>query len=758
MSSGSSLSGITFSGLGSGIDTDSIVSRLIQVESIPLQRLKAQQAILQGKTAVFAQFRANLRNFATAASALNTATAYNPIKAASSDQTVATVSATSTAAAGAYNLSVSKLAQTHKLSSAAQSSASQALNLNPGKFSINGKVIDVVASDTLTSIATKINSANAGVVAGIIDGGTGQAYLSITASKSGKSAAIALGDVGSGTVLSALGIVGGSVSVREPLTPTGAASVSFSSKTAALESIMGSSGLGSGNVTIGSGSISIDFATDSLDSIAAKINNPINGTGATATVKATAVNGVTTYRLEVTGTNTFGNESNILQTLGVLQQAPSHVIVNAQDAAFTLDGVSLTSASNNVTDVIPGISFTLLKADLTTPPTTTFTLTRDNEQVKKSMQNFVDAFNSMVDFIKSASQFDKESFESGPLFGDPVAEQVENTVGNLLFNNVPGLTGAYKNLTQLGMSFDDKGKLTLDAAVLETAINTDADAVGKVLRTAGSSTSAELNYVSSTAKTLSAPSAGYTVHITQPATKASLLSRPGLDGTNATPETLTFGGALFGSTDYQLVIPPNSSLASVIAQINVDPRLRDLVVASDDGGVLRLTSKKFGTPGDFTVKSDQDASSSNSGIGTDDPGVRYAAAKNVAGTINGEAATGSGQFLTGNVGNPTTDGLQIQYTGNATDLDVGQLFFSKGIAAQANDLINSYTDTVNGLLTANDQSIQAQIDDMTTSIASMQERLERRQEELKARFTAMEQAITRIRSQANQLGAISAAR
>lgn len=757
MSVGGSLSGITFSGLGSGIDTDSIVSRLMQVESIPLTRLKQQQAILQGKVAVFAQFRTTLRSFATAASALNTATAFNPIKAASSDSTVATVTATGSASAGSYALAVSKLAQTHKISSSAQASATDALNLTPGKFSINGHVIDVAASDTLTSIATKINSANAGAIASVINGGTGQAYLTLTASQSGKSAAIALGDVGAGTVLSSLGFVSGSVAVREPLTPNGAASVGFSSSSASLQTLMGSSAIGSGTVTIGTGSISIDFATDSLDSIAAKINNPANNTGATATVKSVSVNGTTAYRLEVTGTNTFGNEGNLLQTLGILQQQRSHEVVAAQDAEYKLDGVSLTSATNDISTVVPGVTFSLLKADATTPPTTTFTLTRDNAQIEKSVQNFVDAYNSVVDFIKSASQFDSTTFDSGPLFGDPVASQIENTVGTALFNNVSGLTGTYKNLSQLGVAFDDKGKLTLDTAVLDTAIAADADGVGKVLRAAGSSTTGELNFVSSTSKTVSAPAAGYAVHITQPATKATLLSRPGLDGSSTLPETLTFSGALFGSSPYQFVIQPGSSLQTVIDQINSDPRLRDLVTATNDAGTLRLSSKKFGTPGNFSVKSDQDANSGNSGIGTDDPGARYTAALDVAGTINGEEATGSGQFLTGKSGNATTDGLQVQYTGNALNADVGVIHFSKGIAAVVNDMINDYTDTVNGLLTANDQSLQSQIDDLTQGISSLQDRLTQKEADLRARFTAMEEAISRIKSQANQLGAISSA-
>jgi len=754
MGIGGSLSGITFSGLGSGIDTDSIVRSLIQVESIPMRRLQTQQAVLQGKSAIFGQLKNALRGLATAASGLNSASAYNPIKASSSDATVASISTTGSAVAGTYSLSVSKLAQTHKVASAAQASASAALGLTPGKFSVNGKVIEVASTDTLANVASKINSANVGAVASIIDGGAGQAYLTITSAASGRSASLSLADIGAGNALATLGLIGGASVIREPLPPNGAAGIGFANSTAALESLTGASGIGSTAVTVGSGVIQVDLSTDSLDAIAAKINNPLNGTGATAQVKAVTTNGVTKYRLEIQGTSTIGDEGAIFQILGVVQRQPTNEIVEAQDAEYELDGVSLTSASNEITSVVPGVSFTLLKADEMTPPTTTFTLVRDTAQIKKSMEGFVDAFNSVTAFIKSASQFDKETFESGPLFGDPTAAQIESTLSTMIFNDAAGVVGIYKNLAQLGFGFSDSGELTLDAAVLDSAFANNTEAVSKVLRAAGSTSSNELTFVSSTAATRASSTTGYLVHITAPATKASLIANPGLNGTNPDPETLTFSGAMIGS-DYQLVIPPNSLISDVVQLINTDSRLKDVLEASDEGGTLRLTSKRWGSGGDFEVVSNQAANATNSGIGTEDPGARYSSGQNVSGTINGEAATGSGQFLTGGAGNASTEGLQIQYTGNAVNVDVGYVFFSKGIAAQINELVNGYSDSVSGLLTSTENSLQTQIEDLSASIASMDERLERREAELRARFAAMEQAISRIRAQANQLGAIA---
>ena len=74
----------------------------------------------------------------------------------------------------------------------------------------------------------------------------------------------------------------------------------------------------------------------------------------------------------------------------------------------------------------------------------------------------------------------------------------------------------------------------------------------------------------------------------------------------ATTENLTFSGSLFGTTPITLAVPQNSDHTAIINLINNDSRLNTLLEASDDGsGHLKITSKKQGTPGNFSVSSDQ---------------------------------------------------------------------------------------------------------------------------------------------------------
>jgi flagellar hook-associated protein 2 len=150
------------------------------------------------------------------------------------------------------------------------------------------------------------------------------------------------------------------------------------------------------------------------------------------------------------------------------------------------------------------------------------------------------------------------------------------------------------------------------------------------------------------------------------------------------------------------------------------------------------------------VTSNLTAGADNSGIGSAGAAVN---GLDVAGTINGEAATGSGQFLMGNTGNATTEGLQIQYTGNTTGA-VGSVTLNRGIASLLSYRMESFTDSVNGLLTSVDRALTDQIEDLNDRITSTQERLAVREETLRKRFTAMEEAIGRLNAQSSQFGAV----
>jgi flagellar hook-associated protein 2 len=736
--------------LSSGIDSDSIISRLVQLEAIPIQRLQKQQKEIQTKQNVYSQFRSKLSTFAQAAGSMNVADAFNPVNAGSSNMATAILTGSSAATAGTYNLQVSKLAQAQKVATSAKADTTTALGLTAGTIVVNGKALAIDETDSLRTIAQKMNSLGVGVTASLIDGGAGNAYLTLTSNTTGAANRIQLADL-SGSVLSQLGMTSGTAGIREAVTK-GAKSYALTSNSDPVKTALGATTGGAATFKINGVDVSVDLSTDSLQGIADKINAA--STGATATVVSATKDGKTQYQLQITGTDTptFTDGGNVLESLGILQKGYGNELVVAQDAAYKLDGVSLTSTTNTVTSAIPGATLTLLKANETTPETSTLSLTRDNNAIKGKVKGFADAYNELISFIRDASKFDTKTFDSGPLFGDSTAQQVESSLSGLLFNDVPGLDGAYKNLSSIGFKFDSDGKLTADDSVLNAAIAADPAAVGAVFRSTGSGSSEAIQYVSATSATKASGTSAYAVNITQLATKGNVSASVAQTLANASGERLTFSGSLFGGTPYVLNVDVGSSLADAVTKINTDSKLKDLVAAKIVDGKLVLDSRRYGSGGSFTVASNIAAGADNTGIGYG--GGIAVTGLDVQGTINGQAATGAGQYLTANADTGNAAGLQIQYTGTTLGA-IGDVKFRKGVGTQSNDMVGLFTDSVNGLLTATDKAMQDQIDSLGESITRLNTRLTDKQQELKQRFARMEEAISKVQAQGNQLASLA---
>lgn len=751
MSVNGSLSGITFGGLSSGLDTNGIIDKLVQLKKQPLTKLTQQQTDLQSKQQIYNTLGTGLTALANAANALNVANAFNPIAASSSDSSVATVTGSSTATAGSFSLIVSQLAQAEKIASSAQTDVTSALNL-AGAFVVNGATVNVTATDSLTSIAQKINNLNVGVTASLINGGNGAAYLTIGSNSTGVSNDLQLSDT-SGAVLNSLGLLSGAAGIRESIT-NGATSYGFNSSSQTVANLLGNSSFGASTVQINGVDVTIN-GSDSLQTIASNINSA--GAGVTATVRTVTSGATTTYKLDIvgnSGTPTFSDSNNTLSSLGILQQPYGSELIKGQDAKYSLDGLNLTSASNTVTTAIPGATLTLLKGSAALPGTATISMVKDLNAIQSNVNAFVTAYNNVVDYIAQNSQLDTSTFNTGPLFGDSVADQVMSSLTSSLFSNVPGVTGQFSNLTGAGFTLDQSGHLVVDNSILSSALTSNPQGVQALFETVGNGSSSSISYVSDTTKTQASATAPYDVNITQVATKSSYTGEQAQTQASTVSEHLTFNGSLFSSSPYQLTLPSGSTAASTVAAINADSTLKNLVVASlDGGGNLFIQSNRYGSHGTFTVNSDLAAGPDNSGLGQNMVGATVVGV-DVAGTINNEAATGSGQFLTGNSGNPTTDGLQIQYTGTATGA-VGTISYSRGLAASIKNLLQTFTDPVNGLLTATNNSLQTQIDGLTTDMNNLAQQITDYQAQLQQQFSNMEAVIGQLQSQGSSLAAIT---
>lgn len=165
---------ITFSGLATGMDTDSIVKDLMALERAPLERVEAKKTAATKRLEAFAQFKSKLDGLKTAVSGMSLTSQVQSTKVSLSSEEAFTAT-TSSGAVGSYTVSVAQLSQVQKNITSGFSSNSEAI-LGTGTITVNGTEIEVTAeNNSLLGLAKSINalSDTTGVQVSIINDGSG---------------------------------------------------------------------------------------------------------------------------------------------------------------------------------------------------------------------------------------------------------------------------------------------------------------------------------------------------------------------------------------------------------------------------------------------------------------------------------------------------------------------------------------------------------------------------------------------------------
>lgn len=235
--------------------------------------------------------------------------------------------------------------------------------------------------------------------------------------------------------------------------------------------------VGSGTLTIGVGSKSFDLsvsATDTISDIAANINKATGNPGVTATV----VNGAGGAQLLLSSNKTgvangftisagSGSSAGLSTLATKLGTAGSS---EAQDAQLSLDGISITSASNSVSGAIDGVTINLAKTG-----STQLTVSQDTSVASKAVHDFVDAYNGYASTVSSLSSYDPASKTAGVLLGDTTLTSVQRQIASLLSSKVAG--NSIGSLASLGIARSADGSLTVDDGKLNSALSANPAAV-----------------------------------------------------------------------------------------------------------------------------------------------------------------------------------------------------------------------------------------------------------------------------------------
>ena len=215
-------------------------------------------------------------------------------------------------------------------------------------------------------------------------------------------------------------------------------------------------------LTKGSTSTTVSLSGGTLADVVSAINNAKAGVTAAAVQTATGA-----YRLQVTSTTT-GASSTITLTDGSGADPFSgsgltgmQTLTTGQDATLQVGGASgytVTRSTNTVSDLFPGLTLNLLKADPAT--TVTVDVSADSGAVADAVQKMVDAANAVLGQVHSDTAYDATSKKAGVLLGDPLPTNLQREVVSAATDGVAGSTLGSPGLAGLSVTRD--GTLKFD--------------------------------------------------------------------------------------------------------------------------------------------------------------------------------------------------------------------------------------------------------------------------------------------------------
>jgi flagellar hook-associated protein 2 len=208
--------------------------------------------------------------------------------------------------------------------------------------------------------------------------------------------------------------------------------------------------------------------TDTLDGLATYINQHDLGVTASVITDASGARlALVSQTSGVAGDLTISNDTTGSQ--GMQFTKP----VDGTDASLTVDGIPITSGSNTVTGVIPGVTLTLT-SESASP--VTIGIQPDLTQVATAINNFVSSYNTLIQDINVQYQFDASTNTGGPLLGDSALDLVQQQLLTDISSSITGNDGLV-NLASIGISLQNDGTLSVDSTTLNNALANNFSAV-----------------------------------------------------------------------------------------------------------------------------------------------------------------------------------------------------------------------------------------------------------------------------------------
>ena len=615
---------------GAGFDVSSTVSQIVSNLQNIETPWKNQLTALESQDTAISNLGTLFSSLATDVSQLTDFQGILAQKTGSSSNTnvLQLTAASSSASAGTHTIVVNSLAQTSSgylaevASATTKLSGSITLQVGSGR----AQTITLNSTDnTLAGLASAINASGVGVTASVLTDASGS-RLSIVSNTSGAGGAI---QVSSNSIVAATasnlaytGVAGGSTTV--------------SNGTLAAVSSLSDALSGSISIQVGNGAAQTVTVPQS-DATLTGLVNAINGTAGIGVTASIVTNSDGTSSLALTSqtagaAGTLTVNSNVSDTVTALNY---NTAVTGSNASLNVDGVNLTSASNTISNLIPGVTFQLLSSSAAPVQVV---IGNDNTDVENTFSQFVKDYNALISALNT-QEGNTSAGTPEPLFGSPTLSLLQQQLLSGLnrqnpngyvdaISAVPGTTLSGSLSIQVGSGTTEQIVIGAAPAVpapdtiyTGSGGNTLADLVSAINAaglgvTAGVATSNGQSTLTLTSQTAGANGA-LTVDSALTAATPTALTYTDSGFTSTSADTGTLGAVasssdtLSGSVTLQVgsglaqtitLDPSNNTLSGLADAINA-ANLGVTAALNSNGTAVTLTSAANGTAGQITVAS-----------------------------------------------------------------------------------------------------------------------------------------------------------
>ena len=517
-------------------------------------------------------------------------------------------------------------------------------------------------------------------------------------------------------------------------------------------------------MSITDGSQTVSVTIDQTNNTLSGLRDAINASD--ANVNASIINDGAGYRLvlqatktglanAITVTATSDSDGNLTDANNLSRFVSSNLTetIAAADAAFSINGLDITSSLNTVDNAIEGVTLTL-KAATDVGEVALVSINDNTAGIVGAINTFKDGYNDLIKAINDLTSYNADLGRGSVLTGDPGIRSLGQKLRTMLNTQVENVSSNVGSLAELGITTDVKdGTLSINTTTLNGFIASDPLDVASIFASLARPTNESVEFVSSGPKTLVGD---YAVDFTA-ASAGSITSGvvtvngQSLDfsGQNkdvqftvtvdgVTSSTITLNGDYTtGASDAE-----NLGLLATALQTQINSALpSNTVLVTADTGANKLVVSTVSEGASSSVTFAEVVRLDSIGFAAGTTSVAGSAA---SGTINGQAATwdATARTLTGATSS-SVEGLVLKIDSGATG-DLGSVAYSKGLMTDIDSLVTELL-SASGPLESRIKGLA----DSASDIAEQREALQRRVSSLESRYRQQFNGLETLISQLN---------